>query len=83
MQLCADLMLEVTNADYVDGYRIRLGFNTGETRIVDLEDSLWGPMFEPLRDLNEFKRFAVSDVLHTLCWPNEADFAPEYLYDLS
>jgi hypothetical protein len=38
-------------------------------------------MFEPLKDLSAFKRFTVSEVLHTVCWENDADLAPEYLYD--
>jgi hypothetical protein len=75
-------MLEVISAEHIEGYKICLVFNNGENRVVDLKDSLWGPMFEPLRDINEFKRFTVSEVLHTICWPNEADFAPEYLFNL-
>ena len=32
-------------------------------------------------DLERFKRFTVSPVLHTIAWDNDADFAPEYLRD--
>jgi len=74
-------MLEVTSAEHVEGYKIRLRFNNGEAGIVDLDDCLWGPMFEPLKNLSVFKRFTVSEVLHTVCWENDADFAPEFLYD--
>ncbi|MFH1924097.1 MAG: DUF2442 domain-containing protein [Planctomycetota bacterium] len=74
-------MLEVATAEYVEGYQIRLRFNNGEAGVVDLKDCLWGPMFEPLRDVSLFKRFTVSEVLHTLCWENDADLAPEFLYD--
>ena len=74
-------MLEVTKAEYLEGYKIRVSFNTGETGTVDLKDALWGPVFEPLKDPNCFRRFSVSDVLHTVCWENGADFAPEFLYD--
>ena len=49
--------------------------------VVDLADSLLGPMFEPLRDVGLFKRFRVSPVLHTIAWDNEAGFAPEYFRD--
>ena len=38
-------------------------------------------MFEPLRDTAMFQRFEVSPVLHTIRWENDADLAPEYLYD--
>lgn len=74
-------MLEVTSADYVDRYRIRLCFSNGETGVVDLEDALWGSVFEPLKDLSAFRRFKVSETFHTVCWENGADFAPEFLYD--
>ncbi|GAB4343468.1 MAG: DUF2442 domain-containing protein [Candidatus Abyssubacteria bacterium] len=74
-------MLEVTNAEYVEGYTIRVCFNTGECGTVDLKDALWGPVFEPLKDIDLFKRFEVSDVLHTVRWENNADLAPEFLRD--
>ncbi len=72
-------MLEVITAQYVGGYRIRVRFNNGREGIVDLADVLWGPMFEPLRDMAAFRRFQVSDVLHTIRWDNDADLAPEFL----
>jgi hypothetical protein len=74
-------MLDVTNAKYVGGYRIWIEFSNGESGVVDLEPDLWGPIFEPLRDPEKFKRFQVSGVLHTLVWDNDADFAPEHLYE--
>lgn len=74
-------MLEVTGAEYVEGYKLRLAFNNGETGVVDLDAALWGPVFEPLRDPAAFRRFAVSDILHTVAWDGGADFAPEFLYD--
>ncbi len=72
-------MLEVTDARYIADYRIWIAFNDGACGVVNLEDSLWGPAFEPLRDLASFRQFVVSSILHTLAWPNDADFAPEYL----
>lgn len=73
-------MLEVTAAQYVDQFRIRIRFNNGDEGVVDLADALWGPMFEPLKDPAIFRRFQVSDVLHTVRWENDADLAPEYLH---
>jgi hypothetical protein len=74
-------MLEVVRAQYQTEYKIWLEFNDGVSGIVDLSDVLWGPVFEPLKDIEQFKRFAVSDVLHTLVWENDADLAPECLYE--
>jgi hypothetical protein len=73
-------MLLVTAADYLGGHRIRICFSNGDEGTVDLKDSLWGPMFEPLKDPATFQRFDLSPVLHTLHWENDADFAPEYLH---
>jgi len=74
-------MLEVTSAEHIEGYKIRVSFNTGQSGIVDLKDSLWGPVFEPIKDLDVFKRFKVSETLHTICWENDTDFAPEFLLE--
>ena len=63
-------MLEVTSAEYLNGYRIRVRFNDGRQGDADLSNALWGPMFEPLRDPAAFHRFQVSDVLHTIQWEN-------------
>ncbi len=73
-------MLEVTAAQYIGAYRIKVQFSNGEEGAVDLKDVLWGPMFEPLKDPAVFCRFQVSDVLHTIQWENDADLAPEFLY---
>ena len=74
-------MLEIIGAEYLDGCKVRLRFNNGESGIVDLQDALWGPVFEPLKEPEAFKKFQVSDVFHTITWENGADFAPEFLYE--
>ena len=74
------MFIEVTKADYLDGYRVKLLFNNGEKRIVDLSQSLNGSVFEPLKDIEFFKRFTIK--FNTIEWENGADFAPEYLYEI-
>lgn len=75
-------MIEVTQARYLGGHRIKIKFSTGESGVVDLSESLWGPTFEPLRtSQSRFARFTVSPTLHTITWGDDADFAPEYLRD--
>ncbi len=39
------MFLEITKAEYIDGYRVKLWFNKGETKLVDLYSSLNGPIF--------------------------------------
>lgn len=72
-------MLEVTEVKYISGYTLWLTFSDGAEGTVDLEDSLWGPVFEPLKDVEYFKKVVLLPVLHTAAWPNGVDFAPEYL----
>ena len=72
-------MLHVTAANYRGEYRIWLSFSDGVSGEVDLRDALVGPVFTPLRDVNEFRRFRFDPDAHTIVWPNGADFAPEFL----
>lgn len=74
------MFLEVIKAEYIADYRIKLWFNNQVTKIVDLQSSLHGRMFEPLKDMNLFKSFTIK--YNTIEWPNGADFAPEFLYEL-
>ena len=72
----------VVDARYVAEYVIWLRFMDGVEGEVDLVGELWGPVFEPLKDKKEFRRFRVHPELHTIVWDNGADFAPEYLYSV-
>jgi hypothetical protein len=64
----------------LDGYKLWLRFQDGVSGTVDLSAELWGPMFEPLKDVTLFAQVAVHRELETVTWPNGADFAPEFLY---
>ena len=75
------MFLEVVKANYLDGYKIQLLFNNGETKVVDLSNSLNVKVFTPLKDIEYFKRFSIK--FNTIEWENGADFAPEYLYDIA
>lgn len=75
-------MRRVVEAEYVSDYKILITFNNGIKKIVDLEKDLWGTMFEPLQDKNLFKLFRVDKDIHTIIWPNGADFSPDSLYKI-
>ena len=75
------MFIEVIKAEYMDGYRLLLQFNDGEKRIVDLSNSLNGAVYTPLKDIDYFKRFSIK--FNTIEWENGADFAPEYIYEIS
>ena len=57
------------------------GERLDEIRVVNLESSLSGLVFQPLNDPDYFRRFTIP--FNTIQWENGADFAPEYLYEIS
>ena len=75
------MFLQITDARHVESHRVQLAFSDGTKAEIDLKDSLDGPIFEPLRDVDYFKSFSI--VGHMLAWPNGADFAPEYLRSIA
>jgi hypothetical protein len=75
-------LIEIIDAKYIDGYRILMTFNNGIRKIIDLKDELWGPIFEPLKDIEYFKTFSINKELGTIQWPNEVDLAPDGLYEI-
>ena len=78
------ILLNVTKAKYIKNYEVQLTFNNGEIKSVDLKDMVFKDhrkIFEPLRDLDYFKKFKIQ--FNTITWPNELDPAPEYLYKLA
>lgn len=72
----------LTEAVPRDGYRVHLRFADGLTAEVDLGYLVdCGPVFEPLRDPEFFRRLEIDECGVTIAWPNQADIAPETLYD--
>ena len=74
------MILHIIKAKYIDGFKVRVVFNDGVEKVVDLNDYIQSkkhPFFQPLKDVNNFKKFSVQK---TLVWDSGADIAPEYLY---
>lgn len=65
------------------GYMLELCFDNDERRQVDLQQYLTGEIFEPLKDLNFFRQVSVNTDIDTIVWPNNADFSPDFLYEIS
>jgi hypothetical protein len=77
------MFLHVEKVNYLEGYKLRLEFNDGAVRDVDLSSELYGEIFEPLKDVRLFRQVMVNPDTGTIEWPNGADFAPEFLYEVS
>jgi Protein of unknown function (DUF2442) len=73
------MLPRIVEARYIAGFKVWVRFSDGVEGDVDLSHELTGPIFEPLRNVEEFRRLSLHPELHTLVWPNGADLAPEFL----
>lgn len=76
------MILRITAAEVCGPHSLRVAFNDGTSKTVDLWPLLEGPVFQPLRDPNYFARVLLDPVCGTVVWPNGADLAPEALHQL-
>ncbi len=77
------MILYVFEAEACGPHSLRVTFDDGTIKVVDVGPLLDGPVFEPLHDPDYFARVSVDPVCGTVVWPNGADFAPEALYGLA
>jgi hypothetical protein len=75
------MALRITTAQPLDGHNLRLTFNDGLVRDVDLSPLLHGPLGEPLSDLDYFRQVRVDEQARTIVWPNGLDPDPEMLHN--
>ena len=73
----------VKDVKYLSEYKLRLTFEDGSSRQVDLAAHLDGAVFEPLKELANFKTVRVNPDLDTIVWDNGADMSPDFLYEIS
>jgi len=76
------MFLHVKEIRNVRPYELVVEFDNGVVKQIDLSKELYGEVFEPLKDPEFFKQAVVSDETKTVQWPNGADFAPEFLYEI-
>ena len=72
----------VCSAEYLDGYRVLVEFEDGIRKVIDLEQHLDGPIFEPLKAPAYFRLVSYNPDIETIVWPNDADFSPDFLYEI-
>ena len=74
-------MYRVTAFSIVGPYQLDVSFDDGVTRRIDFSEILEGHYLGPLKDLNLFNAVRLDNEVHTLVWPNDADFDPADLHD--
>jgi hypothetical protein len=73
-------LVHVISVEVVGQFLLRVGFDDGTKREVDLKDQLGGPVFKPLQDPDFFAQVEVDEELGTIVWPNGADLDPVVLH---
>jgi hypothetical protein len=62
-------------------YTLRVHFDDGTQQTIDFEPILEGELYGSLRDISVFNQVYIDTEVHTLVWPNGADFDPATLHD--
>ena len=76
------MIIHITKVKVVGPHSLLLTFDNSVQKQVNLRQELYGPIFEPLRDPTYFAKAYVDPDSRTVAWPNGADFAPDFLYQL-
>ena len=71
----------VVSFEIAGPYTLRVGFDDGVEQVINLKPILAGEIYGPLRDVSLFNKVQIDPEVHTLVWPNGADFDPETLHD--
>ena len=71
----------VRSVKIVAPYTLRVGFDDGAEQTIDFRPVLAGELYGPLRASAVFNAVNIDPEVHTLVWPNGADFDPATLHD--
>jgi hypothetical protein len=71
----------VISFEIVGPYTLSVQFDDNTEQTIDFQSMLAGELYRPLRDLALFNQVGIDPEVHTLVWPNGADFDPATLHD--
>ncbi|MFH1563160.1 MAG: DUF2442 domain-containing protein [Nitrospirota bacterium] len=71
----------VRSFQIVAPYTLQVQFDDNTEQIINFYPIFDGEMYSPLRNLSLFNQVQVDPEVHTLVWPNGADFDPATLHD--
>ena len=74
-------LYRVTSFERVGVYALRVEFDDGSQQTIEFGSVLSGELYGPLKDPEFFGQVALDPEVHTLVWPNGADFDPATLHD--
>jgi hypothetical protein len=71
----------VTDCKIIAPYTLLVAFDDNTEQLINFEPVLTGQVLSSLRDLALFNQVRIDPEIHTLVWPNGADFDPATLHD--
>lgn len=72
-------LYKVVQFELVADYTLKIKFDDESTQTINFLPILKGALFGPLQDIALFNQVEIDPEVHTLVWPNGADFDPETL----
>ena len=73
----------VMRFEIVAPYTLRITFDDNVQQVIDFRPILEGVLYGPLQDQKLFEQVEIDPEVHTLVWPNGADFDPATLHNWS
>ena len=71
----------IVSFENVAPYTLKVRFDDETEQTINFQPVLAGELYGPLRDLSLFNQVQIDPEVHTLVWPNGADFDPATLHD--
>lgn len=77
------MLHRVKKVEYLSEYKLKIQFNIGKSKEVDLAGMLKNAknMFLDLKDIEYFKKVECDG--YSICWPNGIDICPDVLYSMA
>jgi hypothetical protein len=73
----------VVSFQKVAPFTLRVQFEDGTSQTIDFRPVLQGELYGPLQEPTLFDQVRIDPEVHTLVWPNGADFDPAILHNWS
>jgi hypothetical protein len=74
---------KIMNVEAVEKYKIKINYETGETKIFDVLPYISGSWYKELYDYSYFKTVHITSNGKGLKWEHGQDIAPHELYEMS
>jgi hypothetical protein len=71
----------VSSFQEVAAFTLKVQFDDGTSQTIDFRPVLEGELYGPLQDPAFFAQVRIDPEVHTLVWPNGADFDPAILHN--